>query len=90
MLGSDAASLVMTNGLIITGVLAHFLLFLPRLAALHKADGEGVWLLDDPVPLFWTSLALTVATFVTLWCTALIDPGILPVSFIHSNLDCLS
>ena len=81
MLGSDAASLVMTNGLIITGVLAHFLLFLPRLAALNKNNGDerGVWLLDDPVPLFWTSLALTVATFVTLWCTALIDPGILPV-----------
>lgn len=80
MLGSDAASLVMTNGLIITGVLAHFLLFLPRLAALNKEDDDGgVWLLDDPVPLFWTSLALTLATFVTLWCTALIDPGILPV-----------
>ena len=89
MLGSDAASLVMTNGLIIMGVLSHFLLFLPRLAALTKdeTDDRRVWLLDDPVRLFWTSLALAVATFVTLWCTALTDPGILPVSISCNQLD---
>ena len=80
MLGSDAASLVMTNGLILTGVLCHFLLFLPRLAASAQESDpvRHVWLLDDPVMLGWTSLALTAATFVTLWWVALTDPGILP------------
>jgi hypothetical protein len=87
MLGSDAASLVMTNGLILVGTLSHFAVLLPRLAGLlashHQAADDmtathKVWLLDDPVPLFWTSLVLTILTFVTLWWTALTDPGILP------------
>ena len=81
MLGSDAGSLVVSNGLIIIGVLAHFLLFLPRLAEISqsKSWNDRLWLLDDPVAMFWTSVGLTVATFVTLWRTALVDPGILPV-----------
>lgn len=75
MLGSDAASFVMTNGLIATGVLGHFLLFLPRLRDL---ESHSVWLLDNPTALFWTSVGLTVGTMITLWWVALTDPGILP------------
>jgi palmitoyltransferase ZDHHC9/14/18 len=82
MLGSDAASLVMTNGLILVGILSHFVVFLPRLAALLNDERTSatrtIWLLDDPVPLFWTSFLLTILTFGTLWWTALTDPGILP------------
>lgn len=82
MLGSDAASLVMTNGLILVGVLAHFLVFLPRLAVIGKEEQEThhgrVWLLDNPMALFWNSVCLTLLTFVMLWWVALTDPGILP------------
>lgn len=82
MFGSDAASFVMTNGLILAGAAGQFGLFAPRLArhvvATSSAHGDGWWLLDQPVPLFWTGVVLTALTFVTLWWVALTDPGILP------------
>ena len=86
MLGSDAPSLFFTNGLLVVGLSIYFLYVLPKaaeLAHLQQQQGQSwggwwCWWLEDPVALYVASSTLAVATFVTLWRTALSDPGILP------------
>lgn len=80
MLGSDAPSLFFTNILVLVGIALHFAVVLPKLTAVAHAEREGpnLWLLSNPRAMFWTSLVLSVLTVLTLWITALVDPGILP------------
>lgn len=68
MLGSDAPSLVLTNTLLLGCGLYHFLVVLPRLAAVHR--DTSIW--------YGASLFLLVASLVLLWVTACLDPGIIP------------
>jgi palmitoyltransferase ZDHHC9/14/18 len=79
MLGSDAPSLFFTNGLILGGMLLHFWVILPRLAEVSAAShGAPIFLLSSPATMFWLSLFLVAMTFLTLWISAVMDPGILP------------
>lgn len=73
MLGSDAPSLFFTNALFLVGILFHFAVVLPRLQALEAPE----WLLSERT-VVWTSVVLSLLSFLTLWVTALLDPGILP------------
>lgn len=74
MLGSDAPSLVFTNVLILVGYLWHFLVVLPRLEQMEVA-GHFNWHVKT---LFWWSVALGTTSVITLWISALMDPGIIP------------
>jgi hypothetical protein len=82
MLGSDAPSFFLTNALVCIGVTLHFAFILPRLARItHNQYNDGqehAWLLSNPTAIMWLSLVLALGTMVTLWMTALTDPGIVP------------
>jgi len=77
MLGSDAPSLLFSNGLLVIGLTFHFAVLLPRLARASR-ELPPVWLLSNQEAMLWTSVFLAVWSFATLWITAVIDPGILP------------
>lgn len=68
MLGSDAPSLVLTNTLLLGCGLYHFLVVFPRLSESHT--NTSLW--------YNTSMFLLVASFILLWVTACLDPGIIP------------
>jgi hypothetical protein len=74
MLGSDAPSLVFTNILILVGYLFHFLVVVPRLEQM-EAIGHFMW---STRTIFWWSIAISVTSMITLWISALMDPGIIP------------
>ena len=74
MLGSDAPSLVFTNILIVVGYLFHFLVVIPRLEQM-EAVGRFSWSTHN---IFWWSVAIGVTSMITLWISALMDPGIIP------------
>lgn len=80
MLGSDAPSLAFTNLLLLVGGLLHFLLFLPKLEKISTLESpeEHIFLLSNPQAMLYVSTSLTVLTYVFLWITAVMDPGILP------------
>jgi hypothetical protein len=72
MLGSDGPLFLFTNGLLFTGVLLHFCIVLPRI----RSANDPHWLVHPVV--FWSSIALSIGSFVFLWLSATMDPGILP------------
>lgn len=72
MLGSDGPLFLFTNGLLFVGMLVHFWIILPRIQSAHDPH----WLVH-PIT-FWCSIGLAVTSFVFLWITATMDPGILP------------
>ena len=72
MLGSDGPLFLFTNGLLLAGILLYFFLVLPKLASAHDPH----WLVH-PIT-FWSSITLSIASFVFLWISATMDPGILP------------
>ena len=87
MLGSDAPSLVFTNLLIVMGYAFHFCVVLPKLR--HMEDighnvvpGSGL-IFSEAIhwhvkPIFLWSAILSIATIITLWISAAMDPGIIP------------
>ena len=77
MLGSDAPSLFFTNVLLIVGYILHFLIILPRLRVIEE-DHEPAMLFLRTDTIFWVSAVLGVSTVITLWISAMMDPGILP------------
>ena len=83
MLGSDAPSLFFTNGLLLVGAVMHFFVILPKLSQLAQrvaeSGEENSWLiLSSPVWMFWISLLLFLLSWIFLWISACMDPGILP------------
>jgi hypothetical protein len=92
MLGSDAPSLVFTNLLIAVGYVWHFVVVLPTLHSMEvRGDLSIPWPFYDateqqqgihatPVTatLFWWSVFLGTLSVITLWISALMDPGIIP------------
>jgi hypothetical protein len=70
MLGSDGPLFLFTNGLLLLAMVFHFALLLPRMQ-----DSQH-WLVH-PIT-FYSSILLTVSSFVFLWASAIMDPGILP------------
>ena len=80
MLGSDAPSLFLTNGLIIAGCLIHFLDSLPSLRS-AVADGllpAGMFLLSNSRAMLIVSAVSVVFSLIFLWSAAVKDPGIIP------------
>jgi DHHC palmitoyltransferase len=108
MLGSDAPSLLFTNGLLLMGGLVQALVIIPRLLHLQmQVEGgdyrttcnmysnndqhEGAYgagfrhlhsmlcsSLRSPYALYGATCALLAASLMTLWISAIMDPGILP------------
>lgn len=91
MLGSDAPSLFFTTIMIIVGLAIHCLHILPMLqnatteTTINIEDGNTsrsllphLWLLSDPIAMWTCTIVAAVGALVTLWRTALMDPGILP------------
>lgn len=86
MLGSDAPSLFFTNALLVVGALMHFFVVLPALADVSRQQqqqqqqsNELQWfLISSPFWMFNLSLLLFGFSWVFLWVSACMDPGILP------------
>jgi len=87
MIGSDAASLVFTNLLIVMGYVLHFFIVIPRLMHMEEIGHNVVPLsglvLSEPwhwhvQPIYWWSVVLGSTTLIMLWVSALMDPGIIP------------
>lgn len=70
MLGSDGPLFLFTNAMLLIGLVLHFIILLPRMQDTHY------WWVH-PI-LFWLSVLLSGFTFVFLWLSATMDPGILP------------
>lgn len=77
MLGSDAPSLVFTNLLLLVGYAFHFAIVLPALEQIEEQHPDAWFTLHTPT-IFWLSVVLGAVSFITLWMTALMDPGIIP------------
>jgi hypothetical protein len=83
MLGSDAPSLVFTNVLLLVGYLLQFCIVIPRLQQIEDAqrarhaDGAFCFVLSTDA-VFWASVVLGTLTVITLWISAMMDPGIIP------------
>jgi hypothetical protein len=78
MLGSDAPSLFFTNVLLIVGYIFHFCIVLPKLRVIEfEHPTSFLWFLSTAT-IFWSSAVLGTLTVVTLWISAMMDPGILP------------
>ena len=73
MLGSDGPLFVFTNGLLLLGLVLHFTIVLPRLQQYENTF--HVWM--HPM-ILWLSILLSIFTFLCLWLSATMDPGILP------------
>ena len=78
MFGSDALQLVYTNILIIVGGGFHFAVLIPRLYALQNQGIGASSGFFAPNFICFISVVLTVLTLVSLWTTALVDPGVIP------------
>lgn len=80
MLGSDAPSLFVTNGLILGGCFIHFWDSLPSLrnaVASGQLPGD-IFLLSNSNSMLVASIASASCSFFFLWATAVQDPGIIP------------
>ena len=64
MLGSDAPLFYLTNVLLLVCITVHFIIVLP-----HFNNERSMWIL---------SYIFSISSFITLWLSSLIDPGILP------------
>ena len=73
MLGSDAPLFVVTNFLIALGILIHACVVLPQLLQQERYNNHHMLCF----PIVGTIL-FSVGSFVFLWASAIIDPGILP------------
>ena len=86
MLGSDAPSLVFTNLLLVVGYLLQFCIVIPRLREIEISKKEEhpdgmFWIVLSSDAIFWASVVLGTLTVITLWISAMMDPGIIaPVS----------
>ena len=81
MLGSDAPSLFFTNILLVAGFFLHFFVLLPKLQLMEQEDkeqGSQNILFLSTNTIFWSSLVLGLSSWITLWVSATMDPGILP------------
>jgi hypothetical protein len=86
MLGSDAPSLVFTNLLILAGYAWHFVIVLPTLRHMEEAGRLNIGFGRSTSPggtpiataIFWWSVVLGALSVITLWISALMDPGIIP------------
>jgi len=74
MLGSDAPLFVVTNFLITLGILIHACVVLPQLLQ-QESDNNNNNMLCFPIV---GTILFSVGSFVFLWASAIIDPGILP------------
>jgi palmitoyltransferase ZDHHC9/14/18 len=70
MLGSDGPLFLFTNGLLLLGLVLHFVILVPRMQ-----DSQHWWV--HPIT-FYGSILLSIFSFVCLWTSATMDPGILP------------
>jgi hypothetical protein len=77
MLGSDAPSLAFTNILVLVGYAFHFAVVIPQLQVIEREHPDGTFGLHTPT-IFWASVILGTLSIVTLWMSALMDPGIIP------------
>lgn len=68
MLGSDAPLFFFTNALVLVGIIVQYIVLLPNL--------EDGWMTVTQ-HYYWTAI-LGAATFLCLWLSATMDPGILP------------
>jgi DHHC palmitoyltransferase len=68
MLGSDAPLFFFTNALVLVGIVVQYIVLLPNL--------EDGWMTVTQ-HYYWTAI-LGAATFLCLWLSATMDPGILP------------
>ena len=87
MLGSDAPSLVFTNVLLLVGYILQFCIVIPKLheieiEKLNEHNGSSpFWIVLSSKAVFWSSVVLGSLTVITLWISAMMDPGIIaPVS----------
>jgi len=78
MLGSDAPLFLATNILIITGVIVHFCVILPKLTTLEDKYDQDKKHWTKDIWVLYVSAILCVGTMANLWISATIDPGILP------------
>ena len=76
MLGSDAPSFFFTNLLLLAGYVLHFAIVMPRLQVIEDEHPGALFFSMDAM--FWWSVVLSTCTFVTLWISAVMDPGIIP------------
>jgi hypothetical protein len=88
MLGSDAPSLFFTNILLLAGFVLHFFVLLPKLRIMEQQQQElqqqeeeskilfSLFLSTQTI--FWSSVVLGSLSWITLWISATMDPGILP------------
>lgn len=76
MLGSDAPSLFFTNILLIVGYVFYFAIVIPKLRTIEQDHPDVLWVPTDIV--FWMSVVLATMSMITLWITAIMDPGIIP------------
>lgn len=89
MLGSDAPSLIFTNLLLLVGYVFHFAVVIPQLRVIEQEEQEQgydgssstFWSrfghLHTPA-IFWASVILGSISIITLWISAMMDPGIIP------------
>lgn len=69
MLGSDAPLFFVTNVLLFGGVLGYLLAITPQVCLMHRVTCDRE---------YYAVILLSIFSFVFLWCSAVIDPGILP------------
>lgn len=77
MLGSDAPSLLFTNLLLLVGYVFHFVVVLPELRRIETEHANAMLFVPTPI-LFWASVVLGALSLITLWISAIMDPGIIP------------
>lgn len=78
MLGSDSPSLFFTNFLLLLGYALQFALVIPTLTEIQEDDTNPIYHYISADKVFWASLTVAVLSFVFLWVTAVMDPGIIP------------
>eukprot|EP00980_Cylindrotheca_fusiformis_P006419 scaffold1375_cov137-Cylindrotheca_fusiformis.AAC.8 len=78
MLGSDAPSLFFTNILLLVGYILQFCLVVPKLMDIEAEGSNPIYEFIHVDGIFWASVAAAVLSFVFLWVSALMDPGIIP------------
>jgi hypothetical protein len=78
MLGSDAPSLAFTNVLLFVGYAFHFAVVIPQLQVIEDEHPDMLFGRLHTHAIFWASVVLGTLSIVTLWISALMDPGIIP------------
>lgn len=76
MLGSDAPSLFFTNALLIAGYIFQFLVVMPQLQQIEMDHPTKLFLPTNVM--FWACVVFGASTVITLWISAIMDPGIIP------------